>query len=69
MRGPKVNQKLSNKLTENIVKAYEVEPMRSRYGIINAFTRGARDLGNVQRLQLETFAGRLMTDESLFQVA
>jgi len=63
------DQKLSNKLTENIVKAYEVEPMRSRYGIINAFTRGARDLGNVQRLQLETFAGRLMTDESLFQVA
>lgn len=60
------DQKLSQKLTATIIKSYNQEPVRSRYGIINAFTRGARGLGNVQRLQLETFAGRLMTDESLY---
>ena len=43
--------------------------MKTKYGIVNAFTRGARDLGNVQRLQLETFAGRILTDDTLFKVA
>lgn len=62
-------QKYSKKLTNRVVRAYGIEPVKSRYGIINAFTRGARDISNTQKLDVETFAGRLMTDEKLFEVA
>lgn len=61
--------KFSQKLTDSVEKNYYIEPMKNRFGVINAFTRGARDLKNLQRLQVEEFAGRLLLDEKLFQVA
>ena len=59
----------SKKLTDSVIKNYFIEPMKNRYGVVNAFTRGARDLNNHQRLQVEEFAGRLLVDEEIYEVA
>lgn len=61
------DQNYSKKLTKQILKSYNEEPMKSRYGVVNAFTRGARGLSNQQRLEVEKFAGRLLGDESLYE--
>jgi hypothetical protein len=52
---------LSNKMGERIKEAYDVEPEKNLYSILNAFTRTGRDIGNHDsRMKLETIASSLM---------
>lgn len=53
-------EKLSKKMTDRIVKAYEIEPERNKYGVINAFTRAARDLEGDRKLEMEKLAGKIL---------
>jgi len=48
------------KLTDEVVSSYLVEPEASRFGLINAFTNAAQKLGPLQRIELERFAGTLL---------
>jgi len=51
----------SQKFTERVVQNYLVEKNPTRYGIINAFTGAARELQDERRLEVERFAGTLLT--------
>lgn len=53
-------RKLSQKLTDEVVSSYLVEPDASRFGVINAFTNAAQKLGPLQRIDMERFAGTLL---------
>jgi len=53
-------RKLSQKLTGEVVSSYLVEPERTRFGLINAFTNAAQKLGPLQRIEIERFAGTLL---------
>ena len=53
-------RKLSQKLTDEVVSSYLVEPEPSRFGVINAFTNAAQKLGPLQRIEMERFAGMLL---------
>src|SRR5215471_666377 len=51
---------LSQKLTDEVVSSYLVEPESNWYGVINAFTNAAQKLAPLQRIELERFAGTLL---------
>lgn len=54
---------LSKKLTEKIIDSYYEEPSQSLYGVVNAFTRAARNLPDERRLNLEKLAGRILLEK------
>jgi hypothetical protein len=53
-------RQLSQKLTDEIVSSYLIEPESNRFGLINAFTNAAQKLGPLQRIEMERFAGTLL---------
>lgn len=53
-------RKFSQKLTDEVVSSYLVEPEGNRFGLINAFTNAAQKLGPLQRIEMERFAGTLL---------
>ncbi|PYJ65406.1 MAG: hypothetical protein DME76_18270, partial [Verrucomicrobia bacterium] len=53
-------RKLSQKLTDEVVSSYLIEPDPNWYGVINAFTNAAQKLGPLQRIDMERFAGTLL---------
>ena len=53
-------RKFSQKLTDEVVSSYLVEPEANRFGVINAFTNAAQKLGPLQRIEMERFAGTLL---------
>lgn len=58
-------QMYSQELIETAKTNYLIEPSKDLYGVMNAFTRTARDLKNEQRLEVERFAGSLLTDQTM----
>jgi hypothetical protein len=50
----------SQKLTDEVMSSYLVEPEANRFGVINAFTSAAQKLGPLQRIEMERFAGTLL---------
>jgi hypothetical protein len=53
-------RKFSQKLTDEVVSSYLIEPEPNRFGVINAFTNAAQKLGPLQRIEMERFAGTLL---------
>src|SRR6266542_5577974 len=53
-------RQFSQKLTDEVVSSYLVEPGANRFGVINAFTNAAQKLGPLQRIEMERFAGTLL---------
>jgi hypothetical protein len=53
-------RQFSQKLTDELVSSYLVEPEANRFGLINAFTNAAQKLGPLQRIEMERFAGTLL---------
>jgi len=53
-------RQLSQKLTDEVVSSYLVEPEPNRFGVINAFTNAAQRLAPLQRIEMERFAGTLL---------
>ena len=53
-------RQFSQKLTDEVVSSYLVEPEPNRFGVISAFTNAAQKLGPLQRIEMERFAGTLM---------
>jgi len=58
-------QMYSQQLIETAKTNFMIEPSNDLYGVMNAFTRTARDLKNEQRLEVEKFAGSLLTDSTM----
>ena len=54
-------RKLSQKFTDEVISSYQVESDPSRFGVINAFTSAAQKLAPLQRIEVERFAGTLLT--------
>jgi hypothetical protein len=52
---------LSQKFADQVVSRYEVEPEANRFGVINAFTCAAQLLAPLPRIEMERFAGALLT--------
>jgi hypothetical protein len=52
---------MSQRLTDEAVARYAAEPEPNRFGLINAFTGAAQTLAPVHRIELERFAGTLLT--------
>jgi hypothetical protein len=53
-------RQFSQKLTDEVVSSYLIEPEASRFGVINAFTNAAQKLAPLQRIEMERFAGTLL---------
>jgi hypothetical protein len=53
-------RKFSQKLADEVVSSYLVEPEPNRFGMINAFTNAAQKLGPLHRIEMERFAGTLL---------
>jgi len=53
-------RKLSQKLTDEIISSYLVEPEANWFGVINSFTNAAQRFGPLQRIDMERFAGTLL---------
>jgi hypothetical protein len=53
-------RKFSQKLADEVVSSYLVEPEANRFGVINAFTNVAQKLGPLHRIEMERFAGTLL---------
>src|SRR5215467_3394536 len=53
-------RKFSQKITDEVVSSYLVEPEPNLFGMINAFTNAAQKLGPLQRIEMERFAGTLL---------
>jgi hypothetical protein len=54
------NRKFSQKLTDEVVSSYLIEPESNWFGVINSFTNAAQKLGPLQRIKMERFAGTLL---------
>jgi hypothetical protein len=54
-------RKLSQKLTDEVVARYVAEPEPNKFGVINAFTSAAQTLAPLHRIEMERFAGTLLT--------
>ena len=53
----------SQKFVEDVKTNWSVEPENNVYGIVNAFTRTARDIGDAdKRFEIEQFAGKVMNN-------
>jgi Domain of unknown function (DUF932) len=54
---------LSEKMIREIRNNYDIEAEKSLFGVVNAFTRTARDIKNLERrLDLEKYASKIMDD-------
>jgi hypothetical protein len=53
-------RKFSQRLADEVVSSYLVEPEANRFGVINAFTNSAQRLAPLQRIEMERFAGTLL---------
>lgn len=54
---------LSNKLMKEVRTNFEIENEHSLYGVVNAFTRTARDMKSLEkRLELEKYASKILDD-------
>jgi hypothetical protein len=53
-------RKFSQKLTDEVVSSYLIEPGSNWFGVINSFTNAAQKLGPLQRIEMERFAGTLL---------
>jgi hypothetical protein len=53
-------KKFSQKITDEIVSSYLVEPEANWFGVINSFTNAAQKLAPLQRIEMERFAGTLL---------
>ncbi len=54
-------EEYSKKLTDALTENFMIEPENNIYGVINAFTRTARDIENTERrLDLEEYAGNML---------
>ncbi len=58
-------QTYSQTVTDTAQRNFLIEPEPSLYGIMNAFTRTARDLPNERRLEMEEFAGSLLGKDTI----
>jgi hypothetical protein len=57
--------RMSDKMLKTVRENYDIEADKSLFGVVNAFTRSARDLKSVQsRIELEKFASKVL-DEGL----
>jgi len=54
------NRKFSQKLTDEVVSSYLVEPDANWFGVINSFTNAAQKPGPLQRIEMKRFAGTLL---------
>lgn len=61
IRRPAAQRKLSQKFTNEVISSFQVKPDPSRFGMINAFTSAAQKLGTLQRIEVERFAGSLLS--------
>lgn len=52
--------KLSEKFVNEVQLAFQQEPVGTRWGVVNGFTRAAQKLGPVQRIEVERLAGRML---------
>jgi hypothetical protein len=55
------DRKMSQKLSDEVAARYVAEPEPNRFGVINAFTGAAQTLAPLQRIEMERFAGTLLT--------
>ena len=53
-------REFSQKITDEVVSSYLVEPEANWFGVINSFTNAAQKLGPLQRIDMERFAGTLL---------
>ena len=53
-------QMYSQNLIDQAKTNFMIEPENSLYGVVNAFTRTARDLPNERRLEVEAYAGEIL---------
>jgi hypothetical protein len=56
------SQKYSNDFVDNLKNSFNTEPDPSAFGIINAFTHASQSLPFERRLEVETYAGKVMDD-------
>ena len=54
------SREFSQKLTDEVVSSYLVEPEANRFGMINAFTNAVQGSAPLQRIEMERFAGTLL---------
>jgi hypothetical protein len=54
-------RKLTQRFTDEVVARYVAEPEPSKFGIVNAFSGAAQTLAPLQRIDMERFAGSLLT--------
>lgn len=52
---------MSQRFADEVVARYVAEPEANRFGVINAFTAAAQTLAPLQRIEMERFAGTLLT--------
>jgi len=55
------SRKFSQRFSDEVISSYEIEPEPSRFGVINFFTSAAQKLAPLQRIEVERYAGTLMT--------
>lgn len=58
-------RKLPLKFADEVASSYALEPEPTRFGVINAFTRAAQKLAPLQRIEVERFAGTLLSKRIL----
>lgn len=54
-------RKFSQKMSDDVKLAYESEPVPTRFGVVNAFTSVAKQLTGDKRIELERYAGNLLS--------
>jgi hypothetical protein len=53
-------RKFSQKMSDEVVSSYLVEPESNWFGVINAFTNAAQRMALLQRIEMKRFAGTLI---------
>jgi hypothetical protein len=53
-------RKFSQKMSDEVVSRYLVEPESNWFGVINAFTNAAQRMALLQRIEMKRFAGTLI---------
>src|SRR5215468_3299128 len=53
-------RKFSQRITDEVVSSYLVEPEANWFGVINSFTNATQKLAPLQRIEMERFAGTLL---------
>jgi hypothetical protein len=53
-------RQFSQKLTDEVVSSYLIEPEANWFGVINSFTNAAQRLAPLQRIEMERFVGTLL---------